>query len=156
LLENIFGLSIDELLAPPDKPAVVTATVRTGQTDDSLAVIFDWLYEHAGWRPSTSQQRIMSRLATLKAAEMINRHTRRVRVPHSRVTRALKVISEPRELGSQLVHLRRDVGHLRLDGCQAVVYLFRGTVRVRGGHVGLLAAAVGALLRAPRGVRAGQ
>jgi len=89
LLETIFGLSIDELLAPPDQGAVLTAPAHLIQTGDGLAVVCGWLDERAGWPSGTSQRQVMSQLASAITGQTLDRQSRRARATRSRVARAL-------------------------------------------------------------------
>lgn len=119
LLEGIFGLSIEELLAQPtdsDSPAPAGKPVRRSSSDrggftavakpnqphvvenapvhaeyaaPDLALAFDWLDERAGWMSDTSRRRVMSRLAKLDTRQLVDRNAKRARVSRSQVERAL-------------------------------------------------------------------
>lgn len=109
LLERIFGLGMDELLAQPQRHAGVNgkqsseqgainslesprqeiSPVQAGYTASDLARSFDWLDERAGWTPDTSRRRVMSRLAKLDTRKLIERSTRRAKVSRTRIERAL-------------------------------------------------------------------
>lgn len=105
LLENIFGLRIEELLAPVSPST--SDGVRTGDLRQSLrgsermeanvasassvylVTAFEWLNMHAGWQPDMSQQKMLSQLDILTPGEIVDRHAQRARVGRSQVVHAL-------------------------------------------------------------------
>ncbi|HEX3779680.1 MAG TPA: transcriptional regulator [Pseudonocardiaceae bacterium] len=117
LLEAIFGLSIDELLAPPvyvpavRAPAVAVRVMAVeparqvpelggvdvrrvgthfGDTGRSGAPTpFGWLDEHAGWIPDTSRRKVATRQAKLNLADVLDTHVRRSRVARTVIVDAL-------------------------------------------------------------------
>lgn len=119
LLEAIFGLSIDELLAAPTRvpasrtPAPVTRVIAVepegpkrdvGGKDVHQAVThaarptgslgslpFGWLDERAGWIPETGRRKVASRQAKLNTAELLDLHVRRARVPRTAIADALSI-----------------------------------------------------------------
>lgn len=87
LLEGIFGVSIDELLAPP--VADSAAADRTRLVDGGLPAAFEWLDEQTGWSAGTSRREVESRMAELGTEGIIDRQIGRASVSRSRLTRAL-------------------------------------------------------------------
>ncbi|RSM86362.1 transcriptional regulator [Kibdelosporangium aridum] len=87
LLEKIFDVSIDELLAPPraEEPAV-----RAAVDVDRLGGAFDWLDARVGWLPESSQWEVTSRLASVDTDALHDRLVRRSRVGRSQLSRALR------------------------------------------------------------------
>ncbi|SMD26460.1 hypothetical protein SAMN05661093_10043 [Kibdelosporangium aridum] len=82
LLERIFGISIDQLLAPPR--AELSAVDL-----DRLGGVFDWLDARAGWLPESSQSEVTSRLAAVDTEALHDRLVRRAHVGRSQLSRAL-------------------------------------------------------------------
>lgn len=109
LLERIFNLSIDELLAPPDRsgpriPPVRSAgplvvAQRSNADPEQLASAFRWLDSRAGWIPATSQRRVRSRLARVDVTELLDRRTRRARNGRRRLGAALSEYYADRQTG---------------------------------------------------------
>lgn len=118
LLENIFNLSIEELLAPPAEPAPTgrgvkiaqkghaprqpssTVDVRvptlTATSNEQVApnrtdvtAFFDWLDERAGWISDTAQRKVMTRLAKMNTQTLIDQHARRAKVERSQIANSL-------------------------------------------------------------------
>ncbi|MFC0105645.1 transcriptional regulator [Kibdelosporangium aridum] len=88
LLEKIFGLPIDELLAAPhaEEP-----TARRAEMDvNRLGGAFDWLDARAGWLPESSQWEVMARLASVDTDALHDRQIRRARVGRSHLSRELR------------------------------------------------------------------
>ena len=89
LLENIFGASIDELLAPPGE-ALATSTQELRSSDGSLPAAFDWLDRAAGWAPGTSRREVESGAAQVgTGSSLIDRQLRRAAVDRSQLVRAM-------------------------------------------------------------------
>jgi hypothetical protein len=88
LLERIFELRIDELLAAPELPEIPE---RQGSEWGSAALTaaLDWLDEQAGWKSGTSRSEVRARLAGLDLGQLLDRGARRARVGRSALTRAL-------------------------------------------------------------------
>jgi hypothetical protein len=119
LLEAIFGLSIDELLAPPAhvpaarapasvsrvttaepvRPlpdvggaAVYRVDTRAARSSSSPGPLpFGWLDERAGWLPDTSRRKVASRQAKLNTADLLDTHVRRARVARTAIVEALSI-----------------------------------------------------------------
>lgn len=108
LLERIFGLCMDELLAQPRRAAVSRSArsgdgptyaserhglevspVQAGYAAPDLARSFEWLDEKAGWTFDTSRRRVMSRVAKLDTRALLDRSAQRARVSRTRMERAL-------------------------------------------------------------------
>ncbi|WP_433869265.1 transcriptional regulator [Saccharopolyspora sp. CA-218241] len=116
LLERIFSLRIDELLAAPTSPSddatvreheqaaaspsmlgqlgtshrdSTTPAVQTPETRVDMAKSFAWLDEFAGWTPETTRRRVMSQLGKLNTDDLLTRHARRDRVRRSEIARVL-------------------------------------------------------------------
>lgn len=113
LLEAIFGVGIDVLLAPPEsdtahedaytswQPFLNIGAARTGaprerspavQTPDArvdMAQSFAWLDARSGWTPETTRRKVTSRLASLTADEVLDRPARRRKVGRSEIARAV-------------------------------------------------------------------
>ncbi|HEY0692817.1 MAG TPA: hypothetical protein VGD71_27720 [Kribbella sp.] len=97
LLERIFGVSVDELLAPP--PPVGAELEELGSADrdganlaevsELPATAFDWLDARGGWSPDTSRRKVALRVRTLVKGEVLDRHARLARVDRSQLARAL-------------------------------------------------------------------
>ncbi|MFD4638412.1 transcriptional regulator [Lentzea sp. NPDC058436] len=88
LLERIFELRIDELLAAPELPEIAE---RHGPEWGSAALTaaLDWLDEQAGWKPGTSRAEVRARLAGLDLGQLLDRGALRARVGRTALTRAL-------------------------------------------------------------------
>lgn len=119
LLEAIFGVSIDELLAPPTEASVAHAPLPAGsvpaaaprrrlpgvgslpipQADTRGAqpsrspgpLPFAWLDQRAGWIPDTSRRKVASRQAKLNVADVLDTHVRRARVSRTAIVDALSI-----------------------------------------------------------------
>ncbi|GAA2806754.1 transcriptional regulator [Saccharopolyspora taberi] len=116
LLERIFDLSIDELLARPKPPSgsggtapalcslpmldpprrhsvgrrgMPTPAVQTPETRADMAMSFAWLDEHVGWSVETTRREVMSHLGKLNTEDLLNRQARRGKVRRSQIARAL-------------------------------------------------------------------
>ncbi|WP_199740222.1 transcriptional regulator [Saccharopolyspora rhizosphaerae] len=123
LLEAIFGVGIDVLLASPgsdtdhkdaytpwqpflnigaastsipqDKaPAVQTSSARV-----DMAQSFAWLDARSGWNSETTRRMVTSRLASLAADEVLDRPARRRKVGRSQIARAVADYYGAAELG---------------------------------------------------------
>jgi hypothetical protein len=89
LLESIFGVTIDELLAPPT-PAQSIGGKAPIRADDFLPGACEWLDRWAGWTPGTSRNDVESRAAQPgTAGRLIDRQLRRARVNRSQHVNAL-------------------------------------------------------------------
>lgn len=119
LLEAIFGLSIDELLAPPTEvsaarppaPARRVATAAQGRPLPGVSSMevpeadtrgaqpgnspgplpFAWLDQRAGWIPDTSRRKVATRQAKLNIADVLDAHVRRARVSRTAIVDALSI-----------------------------------------------------------------
>ncbi|GAA0514072.1 hypothetical protein GCM10011581_36870 [Saccharopolyspora subtropica] len=119
LLERIFGLSINELLLPPDGPTSggtvpnqlkdgssptepgqanilgagrripPSPAVQTPETRVDMSTSFVWLDEHVGWSPDTARRKVMARLRKLDIDDLLDLHSRRGRVRRSEIAHAL-------------------------------------------------------------------
>lgn len=107
LLEHIFAVRVDELLAPPavpDEPdprsggggAVVRGRweypptlARQRDSGRDLSASFEWLDEQAGWITDASRRKVAARVGRLSPGDVLDRHVRRAKVRRSRVTSAL-------------------------------------------------------------------
>lgn len=91
LLESIFGVDVDELLAPPEgdeeREPVVGAQPPPAEYD--LAVALDWLDERAGWRAGTARRRVRAALSDMTTGVALDRRARRGRAGRSGLVRAL-------------------------------------------------------------------
>lgn len=108
LLEAIFGVSIDVLLAPPgantervrqpvlgigvaptSAPRETTPAIQTPDARVDMAQSFAWLDDRSGWSHDTTRRKVTSRLASLTAEEVLDRPARRRKVGRSEVARAV-------------------------------------------------------------------
>lgn len=110
LLERIFGLGMDELLAQPRRSVVSAGAhkpregvaaraselhrlegspMQAAYASPDLVRSFEWLDEKAGWTFDTSRRRVMSRLAKLDTRALLDRSAQRARVSRTRMERAL-------------------------------------------------------------------
>ncbi|MCE7003268.1 transcriptional regulator [Kibdelosporangium philippinense] len=85
LLEKIFGVGIDALLAPPSTHRPDIGTVDVGK----FGGVFDWLDKRAGRLPESSQWEVAERLASVDTDALHDRLMRRGRVGRSRLSGAL-------------------------------------------------------------------
>ncbi|MGP4017593.1 transcriptional regulator [Saccharopolyspora sp. 5N708] len=91
LLENIFDVSIDQLLATPGPSTEQRDTTYSADADLGLAKSYGWLDEHAGWVPDTSRRKVMSQLSKLNTDELRDQHVRRGMVRRSQIAGALSM-----------------------------------------------------------------
>jgi hypothetical protein len=104
LLEHIFAVRVDELLAPPavpdqsgPRPAGPGAVVhdhrdepaRQRVSGSDLSTSFEWLDGRAGWITDASRRKVAARVARLSPGDVLDRHVRRAKVGRSRVATAL-------------------------------------------------------------------
>ncbi|WP_132116517.1 transcriptional regulator [Actinocrispum wychmicini] len=86
LLEQIFDLGIDQLLAPPARPTRPKDGSRTfADLDEALG----WLDERAGWAFGTSRRKVASQLEEVDAGELRERQARSTEALRSDMTKAL-------------------------------------------------------------------
>ncbi len=83
LLESIFGVSVEKLLALPDSSGV--AQPSTGRND--LSTVLEWLDGHAGWSPGTTRRKVAAVAGDDGAAH--DRRARRARVGRTQTVDAL-------------------------------------------------------------------
>lgn len=88
LLERIFDVSIDDLLAEPRPPEVAERS-RPGHDEVELAAVLDWLDDRAGWPPKTSRAKVRARLVGLDHGDMLDQGARRARVGRAELASAL-------------------------------------------------------------------
>jgi hypothetical protein len=114
LLEHVFDVSIDELLAPPAQTTAddVDATAQgvceapgraehhrarcQKQTGDGrghrlrdLGASYEWLDVRAGWIADTSRRKVSSRVTKVGVDDLVDRHVRRSKVSRHRMAHAL-------------------------------------------------------------------
>ncbi|WP_245776192.1 transcriptional regulator [Saccharopolyspora flava] len=130
LLEAIFGVGIDVLLAPPGADADPRNTdpawqpslnfearitsarrgtalaVQTADARVDMAQSFAWLDARTGWSPETTRRKVTSRLASMGVDEVLDRPARRRKVGRSQITRALADYYGSAESGHHLYILR--------------------------------------------------
>ena len=85
LLESIFGMSVEKLLALPDSSGVVHQSA--GRND--LSAVLEWLDGRAGWSPGTTQRKVAAVAGDGGAAH--DRRARRARVGR---TQTVDVLAE--------------------------------------------------------------
>jgi hypothetical protein len=88
LLERIFDVSIDDLLAEP-RPSEVAERSRPGRDEIELAAVLDWLDDRAGWPPRTSRTKVRAQLVGLDQGDMLDHGARRARVGRAELASAL-------------------------------------------------------------------
>ncbi|RKT55543.1 hypothetical protein C8E97_4213 [Saccharothrix australiensis] len=92
LLESIFQVSIDELLAvpAPDDGLVQIATAEPPvRADVEFAAALDWLDDRAGWPAGTSRTKVRSGLSGLQPGAVLDRRAVRTKVGRRQLVRAL-------------------------------------------------------------------
>lgn len=89
LLEAIFDVGIDDLLAAPDRPPMADAALF-GINQRELTMACDWLDGHAGWAPGASRREVAARRAQLRQGELLDLQLRRAGIGRSRVAQALR------------------------------------------------------------------
>lgn len=82
LLEHIFSVSIDELLASPDGQLPPRIATHAAPGEPRVDVAFDWLSD-------TSQRKLTARLADVDTRDLRDRHIRRANVRRSELAYAL-------------------------------------------------------------------
>jgi hypothetical protein len=124
LLEAIFDVDIDVLLATPARSADVAADegavlvgamsgraaptpgVQTPEARIDLAQSFAWLDERSGWAPESTRRQVTARLGSLSTDDLLVRKARRRKVGRSRIAAAVADYYEPERQGSRLYRVR--------------------------------------------------
>ncbi|MBB5959632.1 hypothetical protein FHS29_006253 [Saccharothrix tamanrassetensis] len=92
LLESIFEVSIEELLAvpsPDDGLARIATAEPPVRADVEFAAALDWLDDRAGWSAGTSRAEVRSGLSGLESGALLDRRATRGRVGRRQLVRTL-------------------------------------------------------------------
>ncbi|XVV00792.1 hypothetical protein ACQPW3_25610 [Actinosynnema sp. CA-248983] len=92
LLESIFEVGIEELLAPPvsEEPLGPIGRVEPpGRADVEVAGALQWLDERAGWVAGTARARVRARLSDAGPGALLDRRAGRARVGRREIVREL-------------------------------------------------------------------
>lgn len=92
LLESIFEVGIEELLAPPapEEPLGSIGRVEPpGRADVEMAGALQWLDERAGWAAGTARAKVRARLSDAGPGALLDRRAGRARVGRREIVREL-------------------------------------------------------------------
>ncbi|WP_238597998.1 transcriptional regulator [Saccharothrix sp. ALI-22-I] len=91
LLESIFGIGIEELLAPPvrEDAGGEGGAGRPSRNEVDLAVVLDWLDERVGWGAGSSRREVLAKVAEGRTGVALDRRARRSRAGRSALVRRL-------------------------------------------------------------------